>query len=120
MSTKINKKPLNKLLKQKLKNKNISKINNQQISEIIKLNKKSYFRKSRPEHEGEEVQIDACKDYWIDNKQSHLHAAYDPATRTILALHLEKEKTTHGYYKLLETLLLEEKTPEMFMRYENY
>ena len=54
------------------------------------------------------------KDYWIDNKQSHFHAAYDPATRTTLALHLEKEETTHGYYKMLETLLLEGKTPEMF------
>ncbi len=84
------------------------------MERIIDLNKKVYFRKARQEHAGEVGEVDACKDYWLGSVQSHLHACYDPATRTITSLHIEKEETTHGYYKLLETLILKGTVPKLF------
>lgn len=103
----------NKQLKAKLKKVN-DKGEAEQIKAIISLNEKVYFRRPRPEHAGMVSEIDACKDYWLGPTQSHLHAAYDPATKTINALWLEKEETTHGYYKILEQLINKKQVPMLF------
>ena len=99
------KKFYNKILKNEKKNKVLSKERIDQIKTIIDLNDKIYYRKSRPEHAGEIAEIDASKDYWLGPIQSHLHAIYDPATRTILSLHLEKEETTKGYFLAFKPLI---------------
>jgi len=113
-ANKATKKANNKLLKAKLKNKNISKKEKKQIKEIIKWNEKTYFRKARPEYAGEIGEIDACKDYWLGDTQSHLYACYDPATKRINAIHIEKEETTHGYYIILKMLIEKGLIPETF------
>jgi transposase len=53
-------------------------------------------------YEGELAQMDASQYDWLSNGSSlHLHGAVDDATGKILALHLEKEETHHGYAQLM-------------------
>lgn len=113
-ANKKTKKTYNKILKARLKKKDLPREEENRITEIVNLNEKVYFRKPRPEHEGEIGETDACKDYWLGSQQSHLHAVYDPANRTVTAAWLEKEETTHGYYKLLEQLLAKQRVPLLF------
>ena len=87
---------------------------NNLIKEITEINKKVYFRKARVKNEGLIQEIDASKDYWVDNTYSHLYVLYDPATRKILAIHLEKEKTTKGYFHILNKLIRDNKLPQKF------
>lgn len=110
---KSTKKAYNKVLKarsQKLKNKEKTKL----INKLIEINKRVYFRKARIKNEGLIQEIDASKDNWFNDKYSYLHASYDPATKKITALHIEKEETTKGYFNILNKLINEDKLPQKF------
>ena len=110
---KSTKKAYNKILKEKNKELKSKEVNNL-IKEITEINKKVYFRKARVRNEGLIQEIDASKDYWLGNKYSHLYVSYDPATRKILAIHLEKEETTKGYFHILNKLIRDNKLPQKF------
>ena len=97
-------------VKNKLKSKEVNNL----IKEISEINKKVYFRKARIRNEGLIQEIDASKDYWLGNTYSHLYISYDPATRKILAIHLEKEETTRGYFHILNKLIRDNKLPQKF------
>ena len=84
------------------------------VKEITEINKKVYFRKTRVRNEDLIQEIDASKDYWVGNTYSHLYVSYDPATRKILAIHLEKEETTKGYFHILNKLIRDNKLPQKF------
>lgn len=50
---------------------------------------------------GYTIEIDACQDFWFNNEKYHLYIAVESKTGFLLAIHIEKEETTIGYYILL-------------------
>lgn len=85
---------------------------NKTLNKFIKiLDKYENEKKTRPYygkndlHFGEVVEIDACQDYWFNDEKYHIYSAVDASTSLVLAIHIEKEETTNGYYILLRKLM---------------
>ncbi len=82
------------------------------IQQVIKiLDKYEKEVKTRPYYGkndlkfGEVVELDACQDFWFNDEKYHLYSAIDASTSLVLAIHIEKEETTNGYYILLRKLM---------------
>lgn len=107
--TKSTRKKLKKMLKEKAKRENLTKIENQTLSALKKeeLTKKwVHPTKPRSKYYGERIEMDASSLHWIRGLgKLTLHVAVDDASGHILGLWLEKEETLHGYYKVMEYLL---------------
>ena len=84
--------------KEKLKILDLIDIENKELLKIkpYKTKKEGFF--------GDIIEIDACQHRWFNNEKFHLYAAIDRKSGFLLALHLEKEETTKGYYFLLRKL----------------
>lgn len=72
--------------------------------------------RSRRENYGELVQIDASWHRWFGEAfpKATMHGAIDDSTSSVLALWFEKEETLHGYYMILQQILLKHGIPETF------
>lgn len=92
-------------------NKQIKELANPKVEkEINKMNQYEIFKEVKPYKAkdwafGEIVELDACQHRWINNNKYFIYHAVDAQTGMILAIHVEKEETTIGYYKLLDKML---------------
>ena len=50
--------------------------------------------------------MDASQHRWFGNIKTHLHAAIDDATNTIVALYFDYEETLNGYYNVFYQILI--------------
>lgn len=71
-------------------------------------------RRPRCAYFGEMIQMDASLHHWFGAEKSHLHAAIDDATGSIVALYFDKQETLNGYYHLFHQILTEYGIPYMF------
>lgn len=90
--------------------KKIKQLNKKEVSkEIIKINKLTILKENKPYigkslSFGTVVELDTCQHQWVNKEKFHIYHAIDAQTGMLLAVHIEKEETTLGYYKLLRKL----------------
>ncbi len=95
-----------KLIKEKLKNKNkLTKHEELIVSNHLLDSFDAHPRKPRSKYFGELVQIDASQHIWFGKSKYHLHAGIDDATGRILGAFFDKEETLYGYYNLTKQIL---------------
>jgi len=62
-------------------------------------------RRPRSANFGEEVQIDASEYDWFGGTKTHLHAAIDDATGTLVGAYFDTQETLNGYYQVFGQIL---------------
>lgn len=75
-------------------------------SRIIAFEKAHTRRSSNLFVFGQEVQMDACEEFWFGGIVSYLHLAVDKATKKVLFGWFEFEEITRGYYVLLFHIII--------------
>ena len=61
--------------------------------------------RSRCVHAGEMIQMDASVHLWFGETKTHLHAAIDDATGSIVGAYFDAQETLHGYYHVFRQIL---------------
>lgn len=75
----------------------------------------SHSRVPRLKYFGECLELDASKEYWIDQEKWTLHGAIDNSTGAICGLYFDKEETLNGYYHLFERIWHKFGVPAKFL-----
>jgi len=70
--------------------------------------------RSRCVHAGEMIQMDASVHLWFGETKTHLHAAIDDATGSIVGAYFDAQETLHGYYHVFRQILENYGIPYMF------
>lgn len=98
------KRELKAILKNRQEN-TISKKEQEKIQTSILELDQAHPRLPRCCYFGELIQMDASQHRWFGNIKTHLHAAIDDATNTIVALYFDYEETLNGYYNVFYQIL---------------
>lgn len=67
--------------------------------------KASHARLPRKKYAGELLQMDASEHLWFGDTKTHLHAAIDDSTGTIIGAYFDEQETLKGYYNVLKQVL---------------
>lgn len=70
--------------------------------------------RARCSYAGEMIQMDASVHLWFGENKSHLHAAIDDATGTLVGAYFDSQETLHGYYQVFRQILENYGIPYMF------
>lgn len=70
--------------------------------------------RSRCSYAGEMIQMDASVHLWFGESKTHLHAAIDDATGTLVGAFFDEQETLHGYYQVFSQILENYGIPYMF------
>lgn len=110
---KATKKKLKELLKKKL-DESKSKTEKCKLQENLALANDPHLRRPRCNNFGEMIQMDASPHTWFGNITTHLHAAIDDATGTIVGAYFGTQETLDGYYNVFYQILETYGIPYMF------
>ena len=111
------KKASKKKLKEKLlaeKENTKSKKKKEALHEAILTVDDPHPRRPRCANFGEMLQMDASQHEWFGGITTHLHAAIDDATGTIVGAYFDKQETLQGYYNVFHQILADYGIPYMF------
>lgn len=77
--------------------------------------KNSHSRLPRKKYAGELLQMDASNHLWFGNTKTHLHAAIDDSTGSIVGLFFDYQETLNGYYNVLKQCITSFGIPNEFL-----
>lgn len=105
-----------KQLNEKLETVKTKKEHNQIIDKLDKISfKDAHPRRERSKYIGELVQLDASEYIWFGNHVTHLHLAYDDASKMILGAYFDEQETLNGYYHVFHQILSNYGIPAKFL-----
>lgn len=70
--------------------------------------------RARCSYAGEMIQMDASVHLWFGEGKTHLHAAIDDATGTLVGAYFDVQETLYGYYQVFRQILENYGIPYMF------
>ena len=73
-----------------------------------------HLRRPRCANFGEMLQMDASPHQWFGGITTHLHAAIDDATGTVVGAYFDTQETLNGYYRVFQQVLENYGIPYMF------
>ena len=85
-----------------------------ELQKAIALVDDPHPRRPRCAYFGEMLQMDASPHLWFGTQVTHLHAAIDDATGTIVGAYFDTQETLHGYYQLFYQILTDYGIPYLF------
>lgn len=91
-----------------------SKRQKEQLQQTLTLVEEPHLRRPRCAYFGEMLQMDASQHRWFGEQITHLHAAIDDATETIVGAYFDTQETLHGYYTVFHQILTDYGIPYLF------
>ena len=91
-----------------------SKRQKEQLQQTLTLVEEPHLRRPRCAYFGEMLQMDASQHRWFGEQITHLHAAIDDATGTIVGAYFDTQETLHGYYTVFHQILTDYGIPYLF------